>query len=570
MSSVPFHDPGEPNTASPLRYLLWLTARQPLRVFAVAALTSLSITGMILAPFFVAHAIDDGLVPRDWTPLLWWSAGVIGLGLVTAAAIVYQQRTLTFAKLDSMYRTVAVTTRQIARLGATLPKRVSTGEIVNVGGMDVAAIGEAMSVAGPGIGSIAALVVVGVLLFSISPILGAVVFVGTPLMVLAVGPLLERLQSRESDYRDHQGELTARSADIVAGLRVLRGVGGERAFADRYRARSAALLREGYKVGAVTSWVRSFETALPGLFLAAVVWIAARLAASGAISIGEMVAVYGYTAMLMLPMNWILGSVINAIRGLVAAKRVITVLRLRPNVSDGTETKPGPTAPSSLHDPGSGLTVPAGTMLVLAAADPAESRALADRLGRHEDSDVSFGDVRLSDMALSEVRERILVADNDAFLFAGTVRQIVRGGAEPDDAGVTSALRAAVAEDIVTALPEGIDTRMDTQARELSGGQRQRLRLARAIHADPEVLILVEPTSAVDAHTEATIAERLREARSGRTTIVVSSSPLLADRADSVAFLADGKIAATGNHQDLMDESPEYRALAGRSIGVRA
>ena len=167
-------------------------------------------------------------------------------------------------------------------------------------------------------------------------------------------------------------------------------------------------------------------------------------------------------------------------------------------------------------------------------------------------------------MPLPAVRERILVADNDAYLFAGALRETVTARDGAGDAAVTAAVRVAMAEDVVAALPEGLGSFVEAQGRSLSGGQRQRLRLVRALLADPEVLLLVEPTSAVDAHTESVVAQRLHEARRGRTTVVVATSPLLLDRADRVAYLVEGRVVATGSHTDLLATEPGYRALAFR------
>jgi ABC-type multidrug transport system fused ATPase/permease subunit len=112
-------------------------------------------------------------------------------------------------------------------------------------------------------------------------------------------------------------------------------------------------------------------------------------------------------------------------------------------------------------------------------------------------------------------------------------------------------------------VPDGLESTVEEQGRTLSGGQRQRLRLVRALLADPDVLLLVEPTSAVDAHTEALIAARVHESRRGRTTVVTSTSPLLLDQADEVAYVVDGKVVATGTHPDLLAH-PGYHALVFR------
>jgi ABC-type multidrug transport system fused ATPase/permease subunit len=177
-----------------------------------------------------------------------------------------------------------------------------------------------------------------------------------------------------------------------------------------------------------------------------------------------------------------------------------------------------------------------------------------------------------------------VVADNDDRLFRGRLREEIGGaakaaadargaaGATMDkdaavaaDAGLDAAVDAAAARDIIDALPDGLDTEIAERGRDFSGGQQQRLRLARVLALDPPVLVLVEPTSAVDTHTEALIAQRLPAARAGRTTVVCTTSPLLLDRADTVAFVdAAGRVAATGTHRELLDTCPAYAATVTR------
>jgi ABC-type multidrug transport system fused ATPase/permease subunit len=179
-------------------------------------------------------------------------------------------------------------------------------------------------------------------------------------------------------------------------------------------------------------------------------------------------------------------------------------------------------------------------------------------------SDVTWDGLPLKAIALDEIRARILVADHDSYLFAGTLRELLRIRDGLDDGELRGALRAASAEDVVDALPDGLDTPIGARARTLSGGQRQRVRLARALLAEPEVLILIDPTSAVDAHTEARIAERLREARAGLTTVVIATSPLLLGRVETVAHLRAGRVVEVGRHTELLDRSAAYRALVAR------
>jgi ABC-type multidrug transport system fused ATPase/permease subunit len=212
----------------------------------------------------------------------------------------------------------------------------------------------------------------------------------------------------------------------------------------------------------------------------------------------------------------------------------------------------------------SGVEVAPGRFTALVGARPAESAAVLDRLGGFEESAVTWGPVRLGDVAPAQVRERILVADNGADLFAGPLREVVAGRRDRDEQALARAVYDAVAEDVVAALPDGLGSAVEGQGRNLSGGQRQRVRLVRALLADPEVLLAAEPTSALDAHTEAAVADRLRFSRSGRTTVVTSTSPLMLDRADTVFHLVDGKVAAAGRHRDLLAAEPGYRALVAR------
>jgi ABC-type multidrug transport system fused ATPase/permease subunit len=292
------------------------------------------------------------------------------------------------------------------------------------------------------------------------------------------------------------------------------------------------------------------------------------MAANGDITIGQMVAVYGYVAILIVPVWFLLEGGYDVIQGRVAARRIVALLDLTSDDAGGSGTAPAPDRPADLHDPATGLTVRDGRLLGVAADDPAEAIALADRLGRFVASDATWGGVPLAGITLDEVRARVLVADHDSYLFAGTLREILRIREGVDDAGIRATLRAASAEDVADALPDGLGTPIGTRARTLSGGERQRVRLARALLAEPDVLILLDPTSAVDAHTEARIAQRLREMRAGRTTVVLATSPLLLGPADTVAHLRGGRIVATGTHAELLEQDPTYRALVARDSDV--
>ncbi|WP_282704117.1 ABC transporter ATP-binding protein [Streptomyces sp. CC219B] len=567
-----YEDPGTPDRRGGWRYLLWLVRRQPGRSAAGALLGSVWMVLLAATPYLMARAVDEGLEQGDMGALALWTGLLVAVGSFNAWLSIMRHRTMTRVRMDANFRTVKVVVGHTVRLGAALPRQVRAGEIVTIGVGDVQQIASALTVIGPGVGAVFAYLAVSALLLTVSVQLTVVVLLGMPLIALLVGPLMRRLQVTEAEYRERQGVLTARIGDLAGGLRVLNGLGGKGLVADAFRHDSARLRRQGYRVGSVTSWMQALGIGLPTLYLALVTWLAARMAAQGTLTVGELVAVYGYVAVLVRPVAYFVDWGYQLGRGAVAARRVVRLLRLEPEPDTGTSEAPA--EPSVLYDPESGVRIQPGRLTAL-TGDTGDTATVVDRLGRYEPSRTLWGGVPLSEIPLPQVRERILVADNEADLFAGDLREVVapqRGArthigpasATEHTEALSKALHASAAEDIVQALPHGLDSPLDANARNLSGGQRQRIRLARALLADPEVLLAVEPTSALDAHTEARVAERLREARKGRTTVITTTSPLMLDRADTVHYLVDGKVAATGTHQQLLEEDAGYRSLVAR------
>lgn len=519
-------------------------------------------------PAIIGRAIDRGVAARDTSALVTWSLVLLAIGLVQAGSGIMRHRFAVTNWLIAAYRTVQLVSRQTVRLGATLPRKVSTGEVVAIGTSDLSHLGQVMDVSARFAGAVVSFVLVAVILLQTSVTLGLVVLLGVPLLMLGVAPILGPLQRRAAHQRHLMGELSSTASDIVGGLRVLRGIGGEQVFHDRYARESQTTRRAGVRVARVQSVLDALQVLLPGLFVVVVVWIGARYAVQGTIGPGELVAFYGYSAFLMIPLRTATEYANKIIRARVAAARVVRVLALEPEVAAPASPAPSPPVGAPLVDVRTGLQVRPGVLTALVSEQPDESAALADRLGMMHtpvDDEVRLGGVPLTALAPDEVRRRIVVSDTAAMLFSGRLgdRLDVTGRGDLDGA-LTRALDTAAVADVLDALPDGLDAVVAERGRTFSGGQRQRLVLARALAAEPEVLVLVEPTSAVDAHTEARIASRLHRHRAGRTTVVTTSSPLLLDRADVVAFLRDGRIVATGTHAELLDRDADYRRVVTR------
>ena len=565
VTPLPYADPGRPDIRSPARLLLWVGRQQLAMLSAGVALGILWMVAQALMPYALGRAVEDGLVEDDHGSLAVWVGVLLGLGAIQAGAGVMRHRVAVMNWLQASFRLVQVVAHHAARAGPAVRERLSTGEVVATVSNDAMRAGGAFDITARLAGALASYVVVSVILLSASTALGLVVLVGVPVLAATLGGVIRPLQRRQREQRDEVGRLTALGADTVAGLRVLRGIGGEDVFLDRYRHRSQGVRRAGVRVAVPQSTLDASQVLLPGIFVVLVTWLGARFALSGKIGPGELVAFYGYAAFLVIPLRTAAEAVDKVTRALVGARRMLDVLTVERTVTDPAEPATEPPVDVPLSDARSGVVVEPGLLTCLVSGVPEEAVAVADRLGRFvDDPGATLGGVRLVDLPVETVRRRIVVSETDPLLFSGTLRSELDPWGRAQDDQLLAAVAVANAEDVLDALPEGLDAVVEERGRGFSGGQRQRLVLARALIADPEILILVEPTSAVDAHTEARVARRLKQARAGRTTLVLTASPLVLDQADRVVFLAGGRVAAAGRHRELLRTTPAYRETVTR------
>ena len=565
MIDLPVADPGRPDTRSPFRLLLWVGRHQKWTLTVAITFGIVWMVAQALMPYAIGQAIQQGIVDGDNDALARFCVVLAVLGIVQAAAGVMRHRYAVQNWLLASYRLAQIVGHHVAHTGDAVRGELSTGEVVAVVSNDALRAGGAFEILARLAGGIVSYIVVAVILLATSTKLGLIVLLGVPLLTLSLSVVIKPLQQRQREQREEVGRLTALGADTAAGLRVLRGVGGEQAFFDRYQQRSESVRLAGVKVATPQSTLDAAQVLLPGLFVVLVTWVGAHLAASGDITAGQLVAFYGYAGFLVIPLRTSAESVEKITRALVGAGRMLRVLAVERAVKDPVDPLPEPPVGVPLSDPASGLTIAPGGLTCLVSAAPDETSMLADRLGRiTASSGVLLGDRELDRLPLAVVRRRILVSEPDPLIFSGTLRSELDPWARSSDSEITDAIEVAAAEDVLVALPAGLDEVVDERGRSFSGGQRQRLVLARALLANAEILVLVEPTSAVDAHTEARIARQLRDFRAGKTTVVVSSSPLVLDQADTVALIADGKVQAEGTHRDLLRSNPDYRDVVTR------
>ena len=597
--------------------LRWLLRRAavPVTLATLAACTSNIIQAIV--PAFLGQALDAG-IENGLNGRVW---GIGALLLVLFVVYAVGDTMLSYFGVTAWMRTAfdvdRLVGRQISATGKDLSRQVSTGEVATIIASDADYLGKFIEHLPALLGAAASFLVVAVLMLRTSVSLGLIVILGMPLVAAIVTLVIRPLQKRQAVQREAQSAVTTVTTDTVAGLRILRGIGGEDVFARRYRDASQELRRRGVEVASSQATLMTLQVLLPGLFAAIVVWVAARMAVAGSLTPGGLITFYGYTAYLSWPLWVFTSSVQDYTRAVVGARRLSRLLEVAPAAGSLVERlnlDPAAAHPVSgdLVDTDSGLRLKEGRMTALVCPDPQVSADLATRLGRFTDAGptVTLAGRPLTTMPLEQVRASVVVSGATAQLFTGTLREAldVRSGPDPQQAGLEDLLRAeterttgadvdqqvrpqereapgddrlieaigiADAGDVLTSLSEGLAGMITEKGRSLSGGQRQRVALARALLTEAPTLVLIEPTSALDSHTEARVAAQVHRARAGRTTVVVTASPLVLEACDEVVLLdSSGAELLRSTHRELMAmardghaQAADYRAVVSRAMG---
>ena len=600
--------------------LRWLLRRAavPVTLATLAACTSNIIQAIV--PAFLGQALDAG-IENGLNGRVW---GIGALLLVLFVVYAIGDTMMSYFGVTAWMRTTfdvdRLVGRQISATGKDLSRQVSTGEVATIIASDADYLGNLIEYLPALLGAAASFLVVAVLMLRTSVSLGLIVILGMPLVAAIVTLVIRPLQKRQAVQREAQSAVTTITTDTVAGLRILRGIGGEDVFARRYRDASQELRRRGVEVASSQATLMTLQVLLPGLFAAIVVWVAARMAVAGSLTPGGLITFYGYTAYLSWPLWVFTSSVQDYTRAVVGARRLSRLLEVAPAAGSLVERlNLDPAAAHAISgdlvDTGSGLRLKEGRMTALVCPAPQVSADLATRLGRFTDAGptVTLAGRPLTTMPLEQVRASVVVSGATAQLFTGTLREAldVRGGPDPQPAGLEDLVRAeaerttgadvdqqvrpqereapgderlieaigiADAGDVLTSLSEGLAGMITEKGRSLSGGQRQRVALARALLTEAPTLVLIEPTSALDSHTEARVAAQVHRARAGRTTVVVTASPLVLETCDEVILLdSSGTELLRSTHRELMTmarsgnaQAADYRAIVSRAMGEDA
>jgi ATP-binding cassette subfamily B protein len=537
-------------------------------------------TGAVAAPLIVKYAIDHGIVTRDHHALVIWLLALLGVGLLEVAAggmrHIYAIRNRSAA--DARVRDAIFA--HALRLDASYHDRVGPGELMSRASSDSEHVARMMDAIGHTIGYVLTVVAVAVVMLAIDVELALFVLIPLPVISLGAWIYSSRYDARTRLLQEAWANAATLVEETVSGIRIVKGLGAGGPLSARFRRRSDELVRRGLDVARLDAVFNPALEMLPLVGTVAVLWLGGRRVIAGDLTLGSFVAFNAYVVMLVWPLR-ILGQRVSTLqKALAASARITEVLETEPRLRE-------PRHPRDLSRPvrgdvrleeirfghegdrpvlsGLDLHVGPGDSVALVGATGSGKSTVAGLLARLYDPDggrVLLDGHDLRELRLADVRRAVALVFEETFLFTETVRENIRlARPDADDAAVARAAALAGAAEFVEALPDGYETELGERGFSLSGGQRQRIAIARAILADPAVLVLDDATSAVDATKEHEIRAALADVMRGRTTLVIAHRPATIALADRVAVLEDGRIVEQGTHEELLRRSARYRGL---------
>ncbi|MEV7567431.1 ABC transporter ATP-binding protein [Streptomyces tanashiensis] len=443
---------------------------------------------------------------------------------------------------------------------------LKSGEVLTIATEDADQTADIVEVVPMLISSMVSVLIAAVALSMASLPLGLLVMVGTVAILSVLSVMSKRIGSSTKEQQARVARAGAKVADLISGLRPLHGFGGNHAAFRSYRRVSTEAKEQAVTVARVNGAYAGTALGLNAALAASVTLTAGWLAFDRQISVGELVMAVGLAQFIMEPLRLFSDMPKYVMMARASAERMALVLSAAPAAASGRE-RPAPGGDLEIDCvrygalQGVKFHVPAGEFTAITAYQPRAAAELASVLALSVPPDayegvVRVGGKRLAELSVESVREHLLVNPYDGEIFAGTLRSNI----DPSGTSrmVPEAVEASLLTDVVALHRQGLDYEVRDRGANLSGGQRQRLSLARALAADSDVLVLRDPTTAVDAVTEQLVARNIAKLRRGRTTVVITSSPALLDAADRVLVLDDGVVTADGTHRGLLATDEAY------------
>ena len=541
--------------------------------------------GKVVVPLLVSTAIDRGVLAEDRSALLRWSLAVAIAGVI-AATFTGLRRYVAFR--ESRWAETTLRDRlfaHIQRLHFTFHDTTQTGDLLSRANTDLQQIEHLIVLIPLTVSNAVTVVAVFVILLRLDPVLTFLALGSLPLLNLLGQRFSTRLHVPAMAMQRESAELATVVEESVAGVRAVKGFGAEQVQKDRLAAETDDLYRESMNAARVRATFLPAMELLPNLGLVAVLGYGGHQVINGSLSLGLFVAFNAYVVLLIWPLRMLGMIVAQAQRAVVSAQRVHEVLDTAPDIADPDRPvalpgRAGPAPIGRVEFVGVEFRYADQDQVVLEDFDlvvePGETVAFVGPTGSGKSTvarllprfyDVEAGQVLLDGVdigtvRLAELRRAIGIVFEDTFLFSDTIgANIAFADPEAETELIERAARLAGAHEFITRLPEGYATEIGERGFSLSGGQRQRLAIARAVLADPRVLILDDATSAVDPTKEHEIRDALTGAMRGRTNLIIAHRPATVALADRVVMLDDGVVLDEGTHDELLARSDRYRTV---------